>query len=381
MSSIVAEASLKTTGFKAGLDTMRRNASEASKEISKKFSGKDLFRGLMQGLGIGSVSALADKLIEPFKAAAEASKNLADYTDRAVAATMALINLRRTDSQILDAMDKDLAARERNLAGANATPRKGGFSNWVSGMFGGDTNESADADRLRQDAELKEGYVAREKLADKIAAAEKTAADKLAASKARGAEIEFEASLKTMSVQEQINAITEKRADLLEKISSLNGEQWSSPMTFKQQDELNALNEKAAALQDRVSTLQSSLSESAKREAEALAEAAAADADRRESAAKAAAADAERARAAKASAVAGIDAQIDAERSSLGGIGDTSGVVSSGMLSIGGSVAGERAYFNSNAAIISRHDRQIALLQQIKENTERSNAADLLMEA
>lgn len=93
---------------KAGA-TVAKFGDDTVRVLNKKFSGADLFRGILQGVGIASVGQIAEKLIAPFRESAESAQRIAEYTDRAASATERLIALRQTDLQQLATMEKQYA--------------------------------------------------------------------------------------------------------------------------------------------------------------------------------------------------------------------------------------------------------------------------------
>jgi hypothetical protein len=77
---------------------------DAVKTLNRKFSGADLFRGIMQGIGIASVAQIADKMVAPFKESAESAERIAQWSDKAADATERLLMLRRSDAQLNNAV-------------------------------------------------------------------------------------------------------------------------------------------------------------------------------------------------------------------------------------------------------------------------------------
>jgi hypothetical protein len=99
---------------------------DAVKTLNRKFSGADLFRGIMQGIGIASVAQIADKMVAPFKESAESAERIAQWSDKAADATERLLMLRRSDAQQLEAMEKSVKriAAELNNAVASEPSKK-----------------------------------------------------------------------------------------------------------------------------------------------------------------------------------------------------------------------------------------------------------------
>lgn len=108
----------------------RRRAASISKEVDRmtkdvkrKFDGAKLGGQLLQGLGIGSGFAVAQKGAEMiagyWERAAEAAGKVAEASDRQFKATQQLLRMRRTDEQELDKLTKDQERRQRELADIN----------------------------------------------------------------------------------------------------------------------------------------------------------------------------------------------------------------------------------------------------------------------
>lgn len=111
-SEITAKLGLKTEGFSNGLNLARNQVERFGAEISKvakqKFSIGDVFKGVLQGIGIGSVQAVADRLVQPFKDSADEAERMERATDRTARSVEALIALRQTEQQQLAKLEKDL---------------------------------------------------------------------------------------------------------------------------------------------------------------------------------------------------------------------------------------------------------------------------------
>jgi hypothetical protein len=77
--------------FKIGADTSALSsafvkaqsmAAVAGKQIERKFGFKDAFKGLMTGMGIGSVDAIADAVVRPFQLGMDRAKDMLAMTTR-----------------------------------------------------------------------------------------------------------------------------------------------------------------------------------------------------------------------------------------------------------------------------------------------------------
>jgi hypothetical protein len=77
--------------FRANNAELRRESGRGADEISKefnrvlkrKFGAGDVFKGVLQGIGIGSVEKISEFITEPLKKSAEAAKQLAEASDAA----------------------------------------------------------------------------------------------------------------------------------------------------------------------------------------------------------------------------------------------------------------------------------------------------------
>jgi hypothetical protein len=112
VSEIVAKMGLDTTAFKAALTKTTADVGRAGDDIGRKlnraFGAGDVFKGLLQGLGIQSVQSLVDKLTEGFKEAADHAKEIEKTTAETATIYERIFAARRTDQQNLDkAREKD----------------------------------------------------------------------------------------------------------------------------------------------------------------------------------------------------------------------------------------------------------------------------------
>lgn len=109
-SEIIAKLGLDSSAFVRDLKSIPDRVAEvggkATSELKKTFKFENLFKGVMQGVGIASVQQLADKIVEPFRESAESAERLAQYSERAADATERLLASRRSDAQQLAALEK-----------------------------------------------------------------------------------------------------------------------------------------------------------------------------------------------------------------------------------------------------------------------------------
>lgn len=129
LSEITAKLGLDTTGLNTALTKATADVGRAGDDIGRKlnraFGAGDVFKGLLQGLGIQSVSSLVDKLTEGFKEAADHAQQIEKTTAETAAIYERIFAARRTDQQNLDkAREKDarLAREEEEIRKRAATP-------------------------------------------------------------------------------------------------------------------------------------------------------------------------------------------------------------------------------------------------------------------
>lgn len=118
-STIITKISGDASGLVAALEQGKQAVSKfgdaAGNILEKKLGLKDLFKGLLQGVGIASVGAIAEKLVAPFKEAAESAQKIEDATSRAADATERLIKLRQTDNQQLATSIKQMERLQKEI--------------------------------------------------------------------------------------------------------------------------------------------------------------------------------------------------------------------------------------------------------------------------
>lgn len=129
LSEITAKLGLDTTGLNTALTRATADVGRAGDDIGRKlnraFGAGDVFKGLLQGLGIQSVSSLVDKLTEGFKEAADHAQQIEKTTAETAAIYERIFAARRTDQQNLDkARERDakLAKEEEEIRKRATTP-------------------------------------------------------------------------------------------------------------------------------------------------------------------------------------------------------------------------------------------------------------------
>ena len=110
--------------FKIGADTSALStafvkaqsiAATAGKQIEKKLGMKDAFKGLMQGIGIGSVDAIADAVVRPFQVAYERAKDMVNLTSRLVEIQTREITATGGRKAAVDAMKREVNTLSRDI--------------------------------------------------------------------------------------------------------------------------------------------------------------------------------------------------------------------------------------------------------------------------
>lgn len=117
------------TGLKRGLAIAKRDIGEIGEEtnrvLKRKLGGGDAFKGGLVALGI-SVEGIAEKIVEPFKRAAEEATRIADASARGLDFVKKMIALRNTPEQNLKNDEKELArmrAEAASLSGGTVVER------------------------------------------------------------------------------------------------------------------------------------------------------------------------------------------------------------------------------------------------------------------
>ena len=115
LASAESEARSSTSRIGRAFDEMGK---DISRKLNRAFGAGDVFKGLLQGIGIGSVEKVAELLAKGFERAADAAKEIATFTEKSLSATLKLIDLRQTDAQRLDTMNREQARTFKELNNA-----------------------------------------------------------------------------------------------------------------------------------------------------------------------------------------------------------------------------------------------------------------------
>jgi DNA repair exonuclease SbcCD ATPase subunit len=121
VSEIVAKLGLDTSAFKAALTKTTADVGRASEDMGGKlrraFGAGDVFKGLLQGLGIASIQSVVDKLTSGFREAAENAKDLQKISEETADVYEKIFEARRSDEENLSNL------RQRDLRLANEEKR------------------------------------------------------------------------------------------------------------------------------------------------------------------------------------------------------------------------------------------------------------------
>lgn len=179
-SEIIAKLGLDTQAFSTGMaqakTSVEKFGDDVGSTLQKKLSGRDIFRGFLQGLGIGSAQQIADKIVEPFRKAAEYAREIADLTSR-----VADSNIARMRSDLSAADRLTLAAQDRERMERQFTELA--------------EKRSKTADEVKRQAELEleiNRSIAEEKRLARDVSAEEAALQRAAASEQKARNADFQ---------------------------------------------------------------------------------------------------------------------------------------------------------------------------------------------
>jgi len=177
-SAITARIGGDASGLVAALDTAKAAASKFGDDfqrvVAKKLQFRDVLKGVFQGIGIASVGAVVEKIVAPFRQAAESATALADETERGARATEEMLRMRQSDVEQLGVMENALR-RIRAEAEASVAPSKEFFGfidrgSALDKLFGFSRREDAEIVLQKEKAITKEKELSVEiiKLSEKI---------------------------------------------------------------------------------------------------------------------------------------------------------------------------------------------------------------------
>lgn len=157
VSEIVAKLGLDTSAFKAALTKTTADVGRASGDmgakLSRAFGAGDVFKGLLQGLGIASIQSVVDKLTSGFKEAADNAQNLQKISEQTADVYEKIFEARRSDEEnliVLRQKDLRLANEEKRIREAAASrmvPETNLIGGFVRMVPGGPTPEQEERSR------------------------------------------------------------------------------------------------------------------------------------------------------------------------------------------------------------------------------------------
>jgi hypothetical protein len=244
MSDIRFRLGLDSKPFSQGLNNARREAGQwgasmdqVGKQVQRTFSAKNLFAGLLQGAGIGSVLQIVDTIKSGFAKAAEHARDLAESSARTLGLYEQLFRNRRTDSQNLAAnlreqerLQKELAGiepkgRTRTVMGADFRPRTVTEGPSAESIRESETKRAQIAERLAALAVEEDQLKKRVAETDKKHAQEvQKAATDQAKLLDQLASVQRDNARALMSDEAHILDLKAEQAELIEKAASGQGE-------------------------------------------------------------------------------------------------------------------------------------------------------------
>ncbi len=268
------------SGLVAALEQSKQAVSNfgsaASNILQRKLGLKDVFKGVLQGVGIASVNQIADKLVAPFKEAAASAEEIARSTERAANATERLIALRQTDAQQLATAEKTLERMQRMLDSKKSEApsksflggliQRGSAFDKLLGLSSSEDNARAEeiqkltADIGDQAVKVEEKVIAKKKTGDtdELKALRELAQEdeKRKASKEKLADFEKQAAMDKMDKDQKLSVLASDKAKIDKEIAKYaefirtNGE-----LTNQGNEELLSLKTKQRDLEKEIADL------------------------------------------------------------------------------------------------------------------------------
>lgn len=106
MGGIKVNVGANTSDFQRGLDRLAAQTDKFKQSLGKKLSVANIGNTVLGALGIGSVAAVASKIVELYRNAADRAKDLEESTARALDNTLRAIGLRQSPLQRADSLRK-----------------------------------------------------------------------------------------------------------------------------------------------------------------------------------------------------------------------------------------------------------------------------------
>jgi myosin heavy subunit len=120
-----------SSSFERGMANAAASAEQAGKRLTRAFDAKNLGTTLATAIGL-NLGSMADKLVAPFREAAEAAKSMAEFSEQAATAQEKMLTLRQTDNQQLADMERKL---KRLLDARNDLENKGPSKSFLGGII------------------------------------------------------------------------------------------------------------------------------------------------------------------------------------------------------------------------------------------------------
>lgn len=256
-SEVTARLGLDITSFEKGMAQSVQTAEKTAGAIGKKFSGAHLGTTIATALGL-NLQNIAEKLVEPFKQAAEYAQSLAEWTDRSADATERLIRSRQTDSQQLEVMEKRVERLTKKLGDLQTKPAQNSFGPFgliqrgsaLDKLFSlsSESDKAAQSDVAQTAVDLTNAQIDAEAQSKKVTAdntAEIVKQNKEAKQLADTKAVIAELDRKRLPVEEQVTALEKQRSETQKQIASYETfQRQGGQLTLDGAQELKSLKEK-----------------------------------------------------------------------------------------------------------------------------------------
>jgi len=249
--------------------------SAAANILERKLGLKDVFKGVLQGVGIASVNQIAEKLTVPFKEAAESAQKIEQYTARAADATERLIKARQNDNQQLATAIKQMERFQKEAERAANAPTSKKFFGLIERGSGIDKlfGFSAREDAKKQEAIAENTALAAEKAveieqkksqikakndSDELRGLREIASEdeKRKASKEKLAEFEKQRAMEKMDADQKLSTLAVDKAKIDQQIAKYaEFTRAGGELTNQGQEELLALKNKQLDLEKEIAVV------------------------------------------------------------------------------------------------------------------------------
>jgi len=235
IAEVRAKLGLDTEEFRRKLTQATANVGEAAGDMNRKlkraFGAGDVFKGMLQGLGIGTVQSVVDKIVGGFAAAAEEAKTIAEMAAETLGIYQRIFASRRTDEQNLAVNLKEQARLQKELEGTRGRTEMRRMYG-PGGAYTARFDVPANVKRAKEiDLELAKLSEEENKLKDKIkkkteetSKEEGKKAEELQKAREQLATTEQANLAKQQTTEEQIATLEERRSDIRATIA-LSGDE------------------------------------------------------------------------------------------------------------------------------------------------------------